>query len=75
MKNSSNNIGNRTHDLPVYSTVPQTTAARYNKCDGTRKYENGKGKGKAILLKAWTGSKASRKLRRPDLNIIGTLWW
>jgi len=32
----------------------------------------GKGKGKAIPLQAWTGSKGSRRLRLPDLKKIGT---
>jgi len=26
MKNSNNNIGNRTHDIPAFSAVPQPTA-------------------------------------------------
>jgi len=29
-------------------------------------------KGKAILLQAWTGPEGSRRLRLPDLKIIGT---
>ena len=31
-----------------------------------------KGKGKAIPLQAWTGTKGSRRLRLPDLKTIGT---
>jgi hypothetical protein len=32
----------------------------------------GKGKGKAIPLQAWTGPKDSRRLRLPDFKTIGT---
>jgi hypothetical protein len=32
----------------------------------------GKGKGKAIPLQAWTGPEVSRKLRLPDFMTIGT---
>jgi hypothetical protein len=32
----------------------------------------GKGKGKAIPLKAWTGPEVSRSLRLPDFKTIGT---
>jgi len=31
-----------------------------------------KGKGKAILLQAWTGPEGSRKLRLPDFRTFGT---
>jgi hypothetical protein len=31
-----------------------------------------KGKGKPILLQAWTGPEVSRKLRLPDFKTIGT---
>jgi hypothetical protein len=31
-----------------------------------------KGKGKAILLQAWTGPEGSRRLRLPDLKTTGT---
>jgi len=31
-----------------------------------------KGKGKGILLQAWTGSEDSRRLRLPDFKTIGT---
>jgi hypothetical protein len=31
-----------------------------------------KGKGKATPLQAWTGLEGSRRLRFPDLKIIGT---
>ena len=31
-----------------------------------------KGKGKAILLQAWTGPKVSRRLRLPYFKTIGT---
>ena len=33
---------------------------------------NGKGKGKAIPLQAWTGPEASRMLRLPDFKSFGT---
>jgi len=39
--------------------------------DGNIGYK-GKGKGKAILLQAWTGPESSRRLRRPDLKANGT---
>jgi len=32
----------------------------------------GKGKGKAIPLRAWTGPEGTRRLRLPDLKTIGT---
>jgi len=32
----------------------------------------GKGKGKAIPLKSWTGPEGSRRLRLPDFKTIGT---
>jgi len=32
----------------------------------------GKGKGKVILLQAWTGPEGSRRLRLPDFKTIGT---
>jgi len=32
----------------------------------------GKVKGKAMPLQAWTGPEGSRKLRLPDFKIIGT---
>jgi hypothetical protein len=32
-------------------------------------------KGKAIPLQAWTGPEDSRKLRLPDLKIIGARRW
>jgi len=32
----------------------------------------GKGTGKEIPLKAWTGSECSRRLRLPDFKTIGT---
>jgi len=35
-------------------------------------YSKGKGKGKAILLLAWTGPKCPRRLRLPDFKTIGT---
>ena len=35
----------------------------------------GKGKGKAISLQAWTGPEGSRKLRLPDFKTVGTLRW
>jgi hypothetical protein len=34
-----------------------------------------KGKGKAILLQAWTGPEGSRRLRLPDFKTIGTWKW
>jgi hypothetical protein len=33
---------------------------------------DGKGKGKAIPLRAWTGPEGSRKLRLPDFKTIDT---
>jgi len=33
---------------------------------------NGKGKGKAIPVKVWTGREGCRKLRPPDFKKIGT---
>ena len=33
---------------------------------------NGKGKGKAVPLQAWTGLEGSRRLRLPDFKTIGT---
>ena len=36
-------------------------------CAGTKV----KGKGKAILLQAWTGPEGSRRLRLPDFKTIG----
>jgi hypothetical protein len=33
------------------------------------------GKGKAILLQAWTGPEDSRRLRLPDFKTIGTCRW
>ena len=33
---------------------------------------NVKGKGKAILLQAWTGPEGSSKLRLPDFKTVGT---
>jgi hypothetical protein len=30
------------------------------------------GKGKAILLQAWTGPEVSRRLRLPDFKTVGT---
>jgi hypothetical protein len=35
----------------------------------------GQGKGKAILLQAWTGPEGSRSLRLPDFKPFGTLRW
>jgi hypothetical protein len=32
----------------------------------------GSGEGKTIPLEAWTGPEGSRRLRLPDLRIIGT---
>jgi hypothetical protein len=32
----------------------------------------GKGKGKAIPLQAWTGPEGSRRLKLPDFKTIGT---
>ena len=37
-----------------------------------RKIVNGKGKGKAIPLQAWTGPEGSRRLRLLDFKTIGT---
>jgi hypothetical protein len=34
-----------------------------------------KGKGKAILLQAWTGPEGSRRLKLPDFKTIGTRSW
>jgi len=34
--------------------------------------KQGKGKGKAIPLQAWTGPESSRRLRVPDFKTIGT---
>jgi len=34
--------------------------------------EQGKGKGKAIPLQAWTGPEGSRRLRLPDFKTFGT---
>jgi len=31
--------------------------------------------GKAILFQAWTGLQGSRRLRLPDLKIVGTWRW
>ena len=36
------------------------------------KYEDSKGKGKAIPLQAWTGPEGSRRLKLPDFKTIGT---
>jgi hypothetical protein len=36
------------------------------------KHNNNKVKIKRSLLKAWTGSEGSRRLRLPDFKIIGT---
>jgi hypothetical protein len=33
---------------------------------------NGKGKGKAIPVQAWTGPESSRRLKLPDFMTIGT---
>jgi len=33
---------------------------------------NGKGKGKAIPLQAWTGPEGSGRLRLPDFKTLGT---
>jgi hypothetical protein len=35
----------------------------------------GKGKGKAIQLHAWTGPEGSRRLRFPDFKTFGTRRW
>jgi hypothetical protein len=35
-------------------------------------YEEGKGKGEAIQLQAWTGPEGSRRLRLPDFKTIST---
>jgi hypothetical protein len=35
-------------------------------------YRNGKGKGKAISLQAWTDPEGARTLRLPDFKTIGT---
>jgi len=35
-------------------------------------YTMGKGKGKTIPLKAWTGPEGSRRLRLPNFKKIGT---
>jgi len=37
--------------------------------------EECKGKGKTILLEAWTGPEGSRRLRLPDFKTIGTWRW
>jgi len=34
--------------------------------------DEGKGKGKAIPLQAWTGLKGSRRMKLPDFKTIGT---
>jgi hypothetical protein len=39
---------------------------------GTDVLINGKGKGTAIPLQAWTGPEGSRRLRLPDLKTVGT---
>jgi len=38
-------------------------------------FMQGKGKGKAITLQAWTGPEGSRRLRLPDFKAIGTGRW
>jgi hypothetical protein len=40
--------------------------------DNYEKNKRGKGKDKAIPLKAWTGPEGSRRLRLPDFKTIGT---
>jgi len=34
-----------------------------------------KGKGKAVLLQAWSGPEGSRKLKVPRFHDNGTGWW
>ena len=43
-----------------------------NMWSSDEKILNGKGKGKAIPLQAWTGPEGSRRLRLPDFKTIGT---
>jgi len=38
----------------------------------TASWVQGKGKGKAIPLQAWTGPEGSRRLGLPDFKIVGT---
>ena len=40
--------------------------------EGQSERTEGKGKGKAIPLQAWTGSEGYRRLRLPDLKTVGT---
>jgi hypothetical protein len=37
-----------------------------------RIYMEGRGKGKAIPLQAWTGPEGSRRMRLPDFMTVGT---
>jgi hypothetical protein len=48
--------------------VNKITVANKEIDDYSRKY----GKGKAILLQAWTGPEGSRRLRLPDFKTVGT---
>jgi len=38
----------------------------------SKELNEGRGKGKAIPLQAWTGPEGSRRLRLPDFKTIGT---
>ena len=69
MSMTNDTIGNRTHDLPTCSAVPQPSApqcAPVNILNMHISVPGGIKKGKAVPLQAWTGPEGSRKLRFPD---------
>ena len=47
-------------------TVIKNTAILFQFFPNTKKLPKGKGKGKAVLLQAWSDPEGSRKLRFPD---------